>query len=350
MVLHDSACFFCGNPLGANRTVEHVFPKWLLHKHNLWNKRLNLLNRSSIPYRSLTIPCCSRCNNYYLGKLESRIEAAFQKGYSAVRKLPPETLYQWLGKIFYGILRKELQLRADIRNKNTESIIPKELLENLSSLHLFLQSIRRPFRFQKEPHFSSLVVNLHYECDSECFNFRDSLNPMVISMQSNNIGIIVSLQDGGLTRNTYGQYVAATRGRKLISLQFEELYAKIIYQNSLLTRVPKFITVANEDSNKAVTVHMLPLAGLSSAPALKKWKQVEYAAILTAVLKHSHQDCTIEDIFTPPDKVMSWMQDSSGKLTFFKSDGQLTKHSRTNRTQRCYSSLTSNREDRPPSE
>lgn len=333
MVLNDDACFLCGKHLSNRKTDEHVFPKWLQRKHDLWEQQLSLLNQTFIKYRQLTIPCCKKCNNEHLGQLESKIEKAFRSGYKAVSSLPDVILYQWMGKIFYGILRRELQLYADLSDKEAGTIIPPELIQSFSSLHLFLQSIRKPFGFSEGGHFSALVVNMHYGKTFANYDFMDNLPFMVIALQSDDVGVILALQDAGLIRDTYGRYVTDIAGRKLVPIQFDELYAKVLYQVSLLTRVPKFITAASNDSSSPVKVFMMPLAGFSTVPVLKKWNQEDYAHCLAAILSRSHPEVTMDKIFVPPGKVMTWMNDASGNLTFFESDGRKAK-TRTRRGRR----------------
>jgi hypothetical protein len=65
-------CFYCGQVLRGNKTREHVFPQWLKRRFGLANQHLTLLNGSLIPYRQLTVPCCSTCHNVHLSKLEKR--------------------------------------------------------------------------------------------------------------------------------------------------------------------------------------------------------------------------------------------------------------------------------------
>ena len=66
-------CFLCSTPLRSkNRTDEHVFPKWLQNRFNLWNQRLDLINLTDIPYRNLTIPCCKTCNGVHLSRSKIR--------------------------------------------------------------------------------------------------------------------------------------------------------------------------------------------------------------------------------------------------------------------------------------
>ncbi len=69
MALDHDHCFLCGLALSENtRTVEHVFPQWLLADFDLHNQKINLLNGSSIRYRSLVIPCCKDCNTFWLAR------------------------------------------------------------------------------------------------------------------------------------------------------------------------------------------------------------------------------------------------------------------------------------------
>ena len=42
-------CFLCGEPLTKeNNSDEHVFPKWLQHKFNLWEKESRQNNRKKL--------------------------------------------------------------------------------------------------------------------------------------------------------------------------------------------------------------------------------------------------------------------------------------------------------------
>lgn len=84
-------CFLCGTVLTkTNKTEEHVIPKWLQHRFNLWDQKLTLLNGSLIPYRSLIVPCCFQCNNIHLKPFEDKIKAAFESGYESFKRIDRE--------------------------------------------------------------------------------------------------------------------------------------------------------------------------------------------------------------------------------------------------------------------
>lgn len=74
-------CFLCGTELHENnRSEEHVYPKWLQNKFNLWTQRLGLLNNTSILYKDLKVPCCKKCNLKMSSELEKPMEQAVSGG------------------------------------------------------------------------------------------------------------------------------------------------------------------------------------------------------------------------------------------------------------------------------
>src|SRR5882672_7861173 len=175
-----STCFLCGRRLtSTNRTDEHVFPKWVQSRFSLWNQKLTLLNGTQIPYRNLTIPCCRACNGKHLSAIENTIKAATLKGYRAVSELDPLTLFLWLGKIFYGLLYKELFLVRDRKSGCKTAIADKRLLKAFSLHHLFLQAARLPFEFQAALPASLFIFKIDAPNDKRFqWDFRDSLHLM----------------------------------------------------------------------------------------------------------------------------------------------------------------------------
>lgn len=143
-----STCFLCGCRLdNKNRSDEHVFPKWLQRKYKLVDERLRLPNGTTVPYRQLTIPCCRVCNTKHLHPVEKIMSQAAVGGPRAVRALDPWYIFIWLGKMFYGILYRELFLLWDRARGNKGTITTKEILREYRMHHLFLQSVRVPMQF-----------------------------------------------------------------------------------------------------------------------------------------------------------------------------------------------------------
>ena len=141
-------CFLCGLCLTPElESPEHIIPKWIQERYDLWDQRLTLLNRTTIPYRQLTIPCCSPCNTEHLSKIETQVRRACAAGRDAVLSLPPLTLFLWAGKILYGIVYREHLVPSDRQAAEEGPLVPTEFLEEFRLHHRFLQAARIPMEF-----------------------------------------------------------------------------------------------------------------------------------------------------------------------------------------------------------
>jgi len=310
----NDRCFLCGTQR-TPITLEHVFPKWLQNRHGLWNQKIGLLNETKIPYRNLLIPCCSTCNQEDLARLESTISTAVLSGYEACSAIDERLLYLWSGKLFYGILRKEITLSRERSKQDPESIFPKELLKSFSDLHLFLQGIRGAHEFPANVPYSVLVCNLHDLGEQRNFCFRDSLFNMTLAIRMGEIGIIIALEDAGLTKISYGRYVEAVAGRKLHPIQFDELSAKVLYQVSRIEGGITYITSKSRSGSQPIFTHIM------SNGRLRQQSQEEFAQVLKVYVSNWLKGKGVEtQWFVPPNLVPTWMTDETGALLFRSPD------------------------------
>lgn len=306
--LEENACFLCGTK-APPITQEHVFPKWLQTRHDLWNQTLGLLNQTLIPYRSLKIPCCPICNQQDLSRLENRISSAVSAGYGACVGLDPQDIYLWSAKLYFGVLRKEITLARERSKQDSEKILEPESLKHFSNLHLFLQAIRNRHEFSGGVPYSVLVCNLHDLGHPRNFCFRDNLFHMTLSIRMGEIGIIAAFEDAGLTERTYGRYVGAVAGQKLHPIQFDELYAKVLYQVSLIQGGVTYITSKCHDEPE----HLRTL--VMGGGRLREPSQEEFSRVLEPyVTEWIRPGANKMQWFVPPDLVPTWMTDTAGKL------------------------------------
>jgi hypothetical protein len=289
------------------RTDEDVIPRWLQKRFGLMNQEMVLPNGTSIRYRQLRIPCCGSCNNRHLSKIERAVRLAFDKGPEAVAALDEQILFLWLGKIFYGLLYKDLFLRMDRKRPRKGPILPRRILDEYRMHYFFLQAIRQPFRFEPAIPASIVVFKLQAPDDPALqFEFRDSLALMTVSLRAGTVGILGALQDGRAQRDTLSRWFRMHQGRALHPLQFRELTARFFCRTSLLNRTPKFVSGAGP---KEVVVIQSPLQGFSLKPIFDPWDHARYARLLAHML-----DVPIDQIFRPPDQVMTWLLDEKGRL------------------------------------
>jgi hypothetical protein len=303
----DAFCFLCGTN-ARPITQEHVFPKWLQHRFDLWNQTIGLLNETQIQYRSLRIPCCSTCNQEDLSRLETTVSSAVASGYEACAALAERLLYLWAGKLYFGVLRKEIALAHDRARPGDGTIIALDVLRSFSELHLFLQGIRGEHEFPSDVPYSVLVCHLHDVGQPRNYCFRDSLHHMVVAIRMGEVGVIVALEDAGLVRDSYGRYVGAVAGRKLHPIQFDELSAKVFYQLSLFDGRVTYITAKSQAGERPASTHV------HGRGLVRPWSQEEFSQVLRPFVEHWLRAKEDSLWFVPPNLVPTWMSGPSGEL------------------------------------
>lgn len=272
-------CFLCGcNLTHENKSVEHVIPKWLQNQFNLWDQTISLLNGTTFPYRSLVIPCCKKCNNGHLKSIEDKVKAAFDGGYEEFQKLDKETLFLWLGKIYFGLMYRELFLNFNTKNHNEGKITTPEYLKTFDSHFIFLQGIRKLHTFKDFfPSSIHIFKTLKTPYIEGQWDLVDNNKFPFIAIRMGEIGIISSLQDCG----TIQQFDNQLNHHKNISLdrtQFREMVAKILYKTTLMNRTPKFHHFEDRES---VETFLQPLQGANSKPIFDNWNNDIYSQYLS---------------------------------------------------------------------
>lgn len=131
----EARCFMCREILtNENKTVEHIYPKWLQKHCGLWDQKITLPNGSTMPYRQYTVPCCKDCNGTVMADFENQIRSTILQGYNSFKGLNEEIIAWWLYKLYYAKLVKQLIIDASgpyIENKiiNATQIRPFNLKE-----------------------------------------------------------------------------------------------------------------------------------------------------------------------------------------------------------------------------
>jgi hypothetical protein len=124
------------------------------------------------------------------------------------------------------------------------------------------------------------------------------------------IGVLVSLEDGGLTTESYGRFVGEVAGRKLHPIQFDELTAKVAYQVALLEGAVTYISSKDIGTNKPVKTFA------HRGGYVHEWSQVEYSQVLRAHVAEwlSEKEASDTRWFVPHDLVPTWMTCPDGQL------------------------------------
>lgn len=229
-------CYICGRhiPRGSEKwSVEHVFPKWLLRNLSLFESTITSINRQSIKYSQLTVPCCTQCNNVEFSQIEERIKDAFSSGVDAVRSLDRRDLFLWLAKVYYGVVYLESLRVVDVRDRTGPPLVPGEHLRSVRFVHFLLQAASGAVVWEPaSPGPASLLV---FECQTDPenprnnFDYIDNLFSPLIAIRAGSIGIIAVLEDWGFLEEIREKRFDAAAAVALHPTQFRELFAMASY-------------------------------------------------------------------------------------------------------------------------
>jgi hypothetical protein len=304
----EQYCFLCATKIhDFNLAEEHVVPKWVQTKFNLWDQRLNLPNGTSIAYRQLTVPCCYECNHQRLQPIETALSSALTKGANEIISLGEETIFLWLGKILYGLIYKDLFLRVNLRDENSGTVADQETIKSLESHLYFLQMARRKVEFGNFFPASIFIFETQESHIPEAnWDFFDNMLSLFIACRLGPVGIIAVLQDGGAQKKMESD-LKKLAPYPLHPIQFRELGSMVFYKSTLFNRIPKYVSI----STSPITVYQLPLGGFSNKPLFDDWDYKEYAKILSY-----YTGVPLKYISPSADLIKTWLQDDNGQPLF----------------------------------
>lgn len=299
-------CFISGEKLQHSEEEIHVFPLWLLHEYELHNKPFKLLDESMSTYSHMKLPCSLSINKEVLEPLEEEIKSAFLLGYDSVQKLSDLKLFQWIGKMLYGILFNEIRIGImQQKAKGEEFIFSQSLVHKFGNLHLMLQSLTKPMEFEGNHPWTIKVFKI--ESKQDLFNYRDEINTLTYSLAMKDFGIIACLQDNGTNGIYHKEILAKVQKHALHPAQFEEVCARFFYSNYLFNRLPEYTIMP---TNEAIYIEAMPLMGMSSKPLFDAWQNKTYAQVLENFWKP--WGILLFEILKDPENPMTHLLDESG--------------------------------------
>jgi len=304
----DNTCFLSGETLNSIDEQIPVFPIWMMSRFDLENKPFKLLDETMATYKDLRLPCSVNVNDNYLEPLEAEIADAFDKGYEAVKELDELKLFQWAGKLLYGIIFNEIQ--AGIRQQRAqgeEFNISKSIIHKFSNLHLMLQSINLPIIFEDFKPFSLFL----YKVDNagDIFGYRDEINTLTFSLRIKDFGLIICMQDNAANQHYHRELLEKIEGQRLHPIQFEELSARIFYSAYLFNRLPEYNILPVSDQ---IYIEAMPLRGISSKPLFDDWLNKTYGQVLENFWKN--WGFLLFEIIKDPENPMSFLFSADGNF------------------------------------
>ncbi|AKD05857.1 hypothetical protein PKOR_20305 [Pontibacter korlensis] len=310
MQFTDTNCFLCGTII----TQEHrapVFADWLQQKYNLKNKELLMLDKSVTTFGQLTLPCCDRCHTHYLLPLEAEVEQAAANGIEGMQALPPQRLFQWIGKMYYGSLVTELIKEADplVMPEYAVSEDPK-MLGKFRAFFQVLQSLRVPMEFDGFLPSSLFLLQVSPTEDELPFEYQDELTTMAFSIKLGPVAVVCTLLDNAIIRKAFGRLYQVTEGKELHPIQLAEFKARVFYAAYIFNVVPEYFIrpIKPEDDHLVLDTLIDDVTNEIFNP----WEMTAYAHMLEEMLKpwgiREHQ------ILQTPQQPISFLLDEQNQF------------------------------------
>ena len=113
-ICRGSACFVCGAaPSERQFNDEHIIPRWVLRRFELFDKSITLPNGELRRYGGYRVQCCDDCNSLLGRKVETPMSALLSGTFGEVLRLLEEPrnrelLFFWLTLLFLKLHLKDL--------------------------------------------------------------------------------------------------------------------------------------------------------------------------------------------------------------------------------------------------
>jgi hypothetical protein len=299
-------CFLTGQRLSTDEEKIQVFPQWLMSRYKLQDQPFKLLDESMATYKDLKVPCTAHVNETFLEPLEAEIAAAFDIGYEAIKKLDELKLFQWAGKLLYGIIFNEVQSGIKLQHsKGEEFNISQSIIHKFSNLHLMLQSLNLPIIFDGFKPYSIFLFKV--DNNPAEFGYRDEINTLTFSLRIKDFGLIICLQDNGANKIYHKETVHKIKDETLHPIQFEEFCGRVFYSAYLFNRLPEYHTFPVGDD---IYIEAEQLRGMSSKPLFDDWINKIYGQVLESFWKN--WGFLLLEIIKNPEKPMSFLFNPDG--------------------------------------
>lgn len=311
----NETCFLTGENLQSKDEYLQVFPEWMMQAFDLKEKPFKMLDESFSTYGKLRLPCANKSLTAF-ESLESRIELAMNSGYAAVKELDQLSLFQWVGKILYGVVFNEIQVGMKQAVLSGETMnFSQSLVHKFRNLHTMLQSLLIPMEFEHKNPFTVEV----FEVDNaeETFLYRDEINTLIFSLRMKDFAIIATLQDNGTNAIYHEDVLAKVVNEKLHPIQFEEICARYFYTAYLFNRLPEYTIM---ETPAKVFVEPMPLNDWTLKPIFDNWNEKTYGQVLESFWKP--WGYLLFEIIKDPENPMTFITDSEGN---FKENIELPK-------------------------
>ena len=240
-------CFICGAMPGEKEfNNEHILPRWLLRRYDLFANTIVLPNGIKVRYDRYTVPCCSECNSFMGTHIETPVSEVVQGGAEAINDFIANggllTMFVWMALLFLKTHLKDRQFRVHLDARKGDDLIADmyewELLHHIHCL------VRAPYvgcSVEIEAVGSVLALPVRAQASPDRFDFGDLYLAQTMMIRLDETAILTVFNDSGGAMNYFFQKLEKITG-PVSELQLREIMVELAYLNLHLKERPTFYT------------------------------------------------------------------------------------------------------------
>jgi hypothetical protein len=309
MCFGERQCFLCGAPTVPPQDAVPVFAEWLMSRYNLHERQIKLLDMSIVRYQDLHIACCPSCRTRHVEPLEARVEEAAVQGLPGLRALDEQTLFLWLGKMFYGILVTELLTELNPLARPQYPLAENaQLFRRFQAFFQPFQALRIPMEYEDFVPGSIFLLEVDPREDDLPFAYDDDLSTITFSIKLDNALLVACLVDNGIIGQAMRR-VYQDAQRPLHPVQAAEFKARVYYAAYLLNVVPDYFPRTPRPGD--TTVVLDTLIDDVTGEIFNPWDNRAYGQSLLEMWKR--WQIPNEEIMRDPSQPLSFLYDAEGE-------------------------------------
>lgn len=239
-------CFICGKSLSDTEfNNEHVLPRWILKKYNLYKRKIILPNNSDFRYDRYVIPCCLGCNELMNQEFEQPIKKLVEGGYNNfikyLKKEGPWKIFIWLNILFLKTHLKDKSLKLHLRSADVSKISDFYTWEELHHIHCVARSFYTNADLDSKVLGSLLVLPIKELDYFEHFDYADIYDSKSVLIRLNDIALISVLNDSCFSQHTIPRFIEKI-DNNVSPLQIKEIFARLSFANMHLKNRPEYFS------------------------------------------------------------------------------------------------------------
>lgn len=263
-IVMGDGCFICGaSPDEKPFNDEHIVPRWLLKRYNLFDKTVVLPTGEHRHYRSYTVPCCVECNSLLGAQVETPVSQLLDGDYVDIAERLDEAnlglLFIWLSLLFFKVHLRDRAVRVHKDRRLGPEVIGD--LYDWSEMHHLHAVARSPFtRASLMPEaFGSLrIFEIESRLKGKGYDYLDLTFDQTLILRLGPIGIVATLNDSTAAESAWSERLDLIEG-PISGLQLREIGAMFAIANRNLIKRPMFMTLVYDKTTVEIVAARPPL-------------------------------------------------------------------------------------------